>query len=121
MKARYCQALSALAAVVSLPLAASAQPVRAPDPNAPRLMVGVFRSADKTTGVQTADAIRQRITQDAGGRSLWVIPKNDITNTLEASGFSTTEALAPHDARALAQLLRADEYVVGNVVRASAG
>jgi hypothetical protein len=58
LKARYCQALSVVAAglVASLPLAASAQANRAPDPNAPRLMVGVFRSAEKNLGVQTADA-----------------------------------------------------------------
>jgi tetratricopeptide (TPR) repeat protein len=123
LKARYCQALSAIAAgvVVSLPLAASAQTTRAADPNAPRLMVGVFRSADKAQGVQTADAIRTRLTQDVPLKQLWVVPKNDITATLEASGFPTTEALAPHDARALAQLLRADEYIVGNIVRDSAG
>jgi tetratricopeptide (TPR) repeat protein len=124
LKARYCQALSAIAAgvVVSLPLAATAQAPRvAPDPNAPRLMVGVFRSSDKTQGVQAADAIRSRVASDAGGKQLYVLPKNDIDNTLQASGFPTTEALAPHDARALAQLLRADEYIVGNIVKDSAG
>ena len=124
LKARYCQALTAIAAgvVVSLPLTATAQARRvAPDANAPRLMVGVFRSADKAQGVQTADAIRSRIESDAGGKQLYVLPKVDIEKTLEASGFPTTEALAAHDARALAQLLRADEYIVGNVVRDSAG
>jgi hypothetical protein len=50
-------------------------------------------------------------------KQLWVIPKNDVTATLEASGFPTTEALAPHDARALAQLLRADEYIVGTITK----
>ena len=122
LKARYYQALSALAAgLVGLPLALSAQTTRTPDPNAPRLMVGVFRSAERNVGVSTADAIRSRLTSDVPVRQMWVIPKQDITNTLEASGFSTTEALAPHDARALGQLLRADEYIVGNVVRDSAG
>ncbi|WP_284350927.1 tetratricopeptide repeat protein [Roseisolibacter agri] len=84
-------------------------------------MVGVFRSADKTSGVQAADAIRTRISQDVTPKQLWVLPKNDITANLEASGFPTNEALAPHDARALAQILRADEYIVGNVLRDSAG
>jgi tetratricopeptide (TPR) repeat protein len=124
LKARYCQSLTAIAAgvVVSLPLTATAQARRvAPDPNAPRLMVGVFRAQDKAAGVQTADAIRSRIESDAGGKQLYVLPKVDIEKTLEASGFPTTEALAAHDARALAQLLRADEYIVGNVVRDSVG
>ncbi len=124
LKARYCHALTALAAgvVASAPIAADAQTSRgAADPNAPRLMVGVFRSADKTSGVQAADAIRTRISQDVTPKQLWVLPKNDITANLEASGFPTNEALAPHDARALAQILRADEYIVGNVLRDSAG
>ena len=124
LKVRFSQALAAVAAglVASLPLASlSAQSSRTADPNAPRLMVGVFRSGDKAVGVQTADAIRSRVTADVPVRNLWVIPKQDITNTLEQSGFPTTEALASHDARALAQLLRADEYIVGQVVRDSAG
>lgn len=124
LKARYCYALTVLAAgvVASAPVAADAQTSRgAADPNAPRLMVGVFRSADKTSGVQAADAIRTRISQDVTPKQLWVLPKNDITANLEASGFPTNEALAPHDARALAQILRADEYIVGNVLRDSAG
>ncbi len=123
LKARYCQALTALAAglVASVPFAAQAQQRGPADPNAPRLMVGVFRSADKTSGVQAADAIRTRVAQDFTAKQLWVLPKNDIVANLEASGFPTNEALAPHDARALAQILRADEYLVGNVVRDSAG
>ncbi|MDF1504754.1 tetratricopeptide repeat protein [Roseisolibacter sp. H3M3-2] len=123
LKARYCQALTALAAgvVASAPLAAVAQQRGPADPNAPRLMVGVFRSADKASGVQAADAIRTRISQDFTAKQLWVLPKNDIVANLEASGFPTNEALAAHDARALAQILRADEYLVGNVVRDSAG
>jgi tetratricopeptide (TPR) repeat protein len=98
-----------------------AQSTRTADPNAPRLMVGVFRSGEKNVGVQTADAIRTRINQDVPLKQLWVIPKQDITATLEASGFPTTEALAAHDARALAQLLRADAYIVGNVQKDSSG
>lgn len=123
MKARYCQALSVLATglVASAPLVASAQSNRAPDPNAPRLMVGVFRSAEKNLGVQTADAVRSRLSQDVPLKQLWVIPKNDVTATLEASGFPTTEALAAHDARALAQLLRADEYIVGTIAKSDSG
>ena len=124
LKARYCQALSALAAglVVSAPISSlAAQASRTADPNAPRLVVEVFRSADKNAGVQASDAIRTRISQDVSLKQLWVLPKQDITSNLEASGFPTTEALAAHDARALAQLLRADAYIVGNVQRDSAG
>ena len=122
MKARFCLALSALGLVAGAPLASlEAQTTRTADPNAPRLMVGVFRSAEKKAGVDVADAIRTRINQDVPLKQLWVIPKQDITATLEASGFPTTEALAAHDARALAQLLRADAYIVGNVQKSDSG
>jgi hypothetical protein len=122
LKARFYQALSAVAAgLVGLPLVLGAQQTRTPDPNAPRLMVGVFRSAEKNLGVQAADAIRNRLTSDVPVRSLWVIPKQDITNTLVASGFRPTRRSRRTTRRALGQLLRADEYIVGNIVRDSAG
>src|SRR5205085_3589702 len=52
---------------------------------------------------------------------LWVLPKQDITSNLEASGFPTTEALNMNDARALAQLLRGDVFLIGQVVKDTAG
>ena len=112
------RAAGALALLIS-PLAASAQR-RPPEPT-PRVMVATFASADKDLGVQAAEAIRARITRDADARKLIVIPKNDINNTLQASGYSTTESLADNDARALAVLLRADEYVVGTVTKTPTG
>ncbi len=109
--------LGALAAL--LPFASGAAQQRGtPDPNAPRLMVGVFRSSDKTSGVRAADAVRDRISGDMNLKQLYVLPKADINANLDASGFPTNEALAPHDARALAQQLRADEYIVGTVSNA---
>jgi tetratricopeptide (TPR) repeat protein len=124
LKARNSLALSALAAglVVSAPMSPlAAQATRTADPNAPRLVVEVFRSADKNAGVQASDAIRTRISQDVSLKQLWVLPKQDITSNLEASGFPTTEALNMNDARALAQLLRGDVFLIGNVARDSAG
>jgi tetratricopeptide (TPR) repeat protein len=84
-------------------------------------MVSTFASADKDLGLQAAEAIRARITRDADARKLVVIPKADINNTLAASGYSTTESLADNDARALAVLLRADEYMVGTVTKTPTG
>ncbi len=110
--------LGALAAL--LPLAtAAAQQRGTPDPNAPRVMVAVFRSADKNAGVRVADAVRDRLAGDFNLKQLYVLPKADVNANLEASGFPTNEALAPHDARALGQQLRADEYVVGTVANAA--
>jgi tetratricopeptide (TPR) repeat protein len=109
-------------ALAAVPTLAMAQPiVRAPDPNAARLMVAVMRSTERNLGVQAADAVRSRLTSDLPYRQVWVIPKQDINNTLEASGFSTTDALAPHDAKALGTLLRADEYIAGSVTKTATG
>ena len=88
---------------------------------APRIMVPTLGSTDKELGIQAAEAIRARLTRDVRPANLFVIPKNDIYNTLQASGYSTTEALGPNDAKALATLLRADHYIDGTVTRTPAG
>ncbi len=84
-------------------------------------MVATFASAEKDLGLQAAEAIRNRVTRDVDVRRLIVIPKADINNTLTASGYSTTEALQSNDAKALATLLRADEYVEGTVTKTPTG
>ncbi len=104
-----------------VPSVASAQYNRVPDPNAKRVMVAVFRSGDKGLGVQAADAVRSRMTSEFPFKQVYVLPKQDITATLEASGFPVTEALEPHDQKALATLLRADEYVTGTVSKGPDG
>ena len=81
----------------------------------PRFMVPTFRSAERGLGLQAAEAIRERMGQDFQLKTLWIVPKSDIMTTLVNSGYSTTEALSSNDARALAQLLRAEEYVEGTV------
>lgn len=100
---------------------------RVPDPNAKRVMVTAFKSltppgtAKEQLGVQAADALRSRLGSDFPFKQVYVLPKTEINSYLEASGFSTTEALAAHDARALASLVRADEYIVGYVSKTPAG
>ena len=84
-------------------------------------MVATFQSADKELGIKAAEELRNRITRDVDARKLVVIPKNDINKTLEASGYSTTEALQPNDAKALASLLRADEYIDGVATKTPTG
>lgn len=99
---------------------------RVPDPNAKRIMVTVFKSAaagpkEKNVGVLAADALRSRIAQDFPWKAVYALPKTEINSYLEASGFPTTEALAPHDARALASIVRADEYLTGQASQSPAG
>jgi tetratricopeptide (TPR) repeat protein len=84
-------------------------------------MVTTFASAEKDLGVKTAEEIRNRVAHDVDQRKLVVITKNDINKTLEASGYPPNEALAPSDAKALASLLRADEYIEGVATRTPTG
>src|SRR6476619_3380636 len=95
----------AIAALAALPVAGASAQRGAPAP-VPRVMVATFQSTDKDLGLKAAEELRNRITRDADARKLVVIPKVDINKTLEASGYSTTEALQPNDAKALASLLR---------------
>jgi tetratricopeptide (TPR) repeat protein len=110
-------ALAALAAAVPL-AGASAQRQQAPPP---RVMVTTFAASEPGLGVQAAEAVRSRVSKDADERKLQVITKKDIDATLAASGYSTTESLASSDARALAVLLRADEYIEGTATKTPAG
>jgi hypothetical protein len=89
-------------------------------------MVTVFKAntavaAEKTLGVQAADALRSRIGSEFPFKQVYVLPKTEINSYLEASGFPTTDALAAHDARALATLVRADEYLVGSATKTATG
>lgn len=109
-------------ALCSFPAVISAQArAGAVNPNAPHLMVGIFKNADKKLGPEAAEAIRDRIAGDVSTRDLYVIPKQDITNTLESSGYSTTDALSPADANALAKIIHADVYIEGVVTKTATG
>jgi len=86
-----------------------------------RVMIPTLQSADKELGVQAAEAIRNQLTKQTNIRDLVVVPKNDINNSLTSSGYSTTEALAPGDAKALATLVRAPQYLEGSVTKTPTG
>lgn len=92
-----------------------------PLPDTPRLLVAVFVSRDLPTGVMTADAVRNRVTNAVNVRSLYVIPRNDIVTYLESSGYKPDSALGPTDLRELAKLLRADEILGGTVAKTATG
>ena len=123
----------AMSSALVLPAALSAQggvtnlgTNRVPDPNAKRVMVTTFKTstanpAEKNLGVQAADELRSRIGSEFPYKQVYVMQKTEMNAFLEASGFPTTEALAPHDARALATQLRADEYLTGTATKNAAG
>jgi tetratricopeptide (TPR) repeat protein len=101
--------------------AVSASPLVAQSKTGDRVMIPTLQSADKDLGVQAAEAIRGQLTKQTNVRELVVVPKADINNSLQSSGYSTTEALAPGDAKALATLVRAPQYVEGTVTRTPTG
>jgi tetratricopeptide (TPR) repeat protein len=125
LKSRHFQAIAGLGVALGgtflVPSVASAQINRVPDPNATRVMVSVFRSAEKGLGVQAADAVRSRVSSEFPFKQVYLLPKQEIVATLEASGFPTTEALEPHDQKALAVIVRADEYITGNAAKTPTG
>ena len=92
-----------------------AQVSRQPAANTPRILVPTLVSSEKGLGVQAADAIRSRISQDFAYKELWVISRADINGTLEASGYKADQPLNPVDAKTLASLLRADQFIDGTV------
>ena len=84
-------------------------------------MIPTLQSSDKDLGVQAAEAIRNQLQKQTNLRDLVVVPKTDINNSLVQSGYTTTEALAPGDAKALATLVRAPQYLDGTVAKTPAG
>jgi tetratricopeptide (TPR) repeat protein len=101
--------------------ALGAQTNRQGEQPAARLLVGPLKSTDKKLGTDAAEAIRSRISSEIPLKQLWVIPKNDITSTLQGSGFPPDEALGPNDARELARSVRADTYVEGTAAKTDKG
>lgn len=104
-----------LAVTALTPGTLDAQSSRQPDADTPRILVPSLASSDTKLGVQAADAIRSRLSQDFSYKTLWVISRADINGTLEASGYKADQVLTPVDANQLSRLLRADEYLEGRV------
>lgn len=113
MNARYSLALAALAV-------AGVAPAHAQDAKA-RITVMTFQSQEKGTGAKAADELRNQLKDKFNQKDVYVLPTKDVNNTLEQSGFSASEPLAQNDEKALANLLRADEYVTGVVSKAATG
>ncbi|HEX7594912.1 MAG TPA: hypothetical protein VF387_01085, partial [Gemmatimonadaceae bacterium] len=98
MKARLFDSGLLLATLVVF----AASPVLAQGKTGERVMIPTLQSSDKDLGVQAAEAIRSQLSKQTNIRDLVVVPKADINNSLASSGYNTTEALAPGDAKALA-------------------
>jgi tetratricopeptide (TPR) repeat protein len=86
-----------------------------------RVMIATLKSSEKPLGVQAAEAIRSQLTKQTNVRDLVVVPKADIEKSLAASGYPIDEALPPTDAKALATLVRAPQYLSGTVTKTATG
>jgi tetratricopeptide (TPR) repeat protein len=123
MVRHHARAAAALAVLFlcGFPYSSEAQLVRGANPDAPILVVVTFKSVDKKTGVDFAEAVRDRISGDVSYRELQVQTKVNIDATLQASGYDMTAALTEGDANLLAKQLRADEYIEGTINKATTG
>ncbi|MEO6778499.1 MAG: hypothetical protein ABI194_03520, partial [Gemmatimonadaceae bacterium] len=99
---------------------AGVAPVHGQDAKA-RITVMTFQSQEKGTGAKAAEELRNQLKDKFNPKDVYVLPTKDVNNTLEQSGFSASEPLASNDEKALAVLLRADDYVTGRVSRAPTG
>lgn len=107
--------LTTLAAFAASP--ALAQSVKTGE----RVLIATLKSPEKQLGVQAAEAIRSQLSKQTNIRDLVVVPKTDIETSLKESGYPIDEALAPTDAKALASLVHALQYIDGTVTRTPAG
>jgi tetratricopeptide (TPR) repeat protein len=112
---------SALGLAVAALLTAAVSSAEAQQKTGERVMIPTLQSSDKELGGQAAEAIRNQLQKQTNVRDLVVVPKADIVNSLTSSGYSPTEALAPGDAKALATLVRAPQYLDGVVTKTPAG
>ncbi len=94
---------------------------RMPSMEVARLMVPTLRAEDRGLAVEAADALRDRLEREYNCQELIIISRNDIFNSLTASGYDTASALSPNDAKLLGTIVRADEYISGTVAQTDEG
>src|SRR5690242_10887180 len=115
------RALMAVALLLSAACASSRGEAQAnrnlPGADTPRLLVVVFSSPVRALGVEVADAVRQRFTSQMNPRQLYIVPREQMVNFLESSGYKADSSLGATDAKELAKGLRADDLLGGYVVK----
>jgi len=102
-------------------LAAQQQRGGPPAPDTPRILVATFRSSDPKLGIEASDEVRKRVANENSAKDLWVISKQDVNNTLAASGYRPDSALGVNDLMELGKQVRADEVVDGTASKTATG
>ena len=89
-----------------------------PSGDTPYILITTFHSDDRKLGVEMADELRKRVSQEHSAKELFVIQKTPITNTLEASGYRPDSALSSSDLMELSKALRGELVVDGTITKA---
>lgn len=120
-------AVGLLAILATAPLSAQprsqppAQRGGPPKPETPYILIPVLQSNDRNLGVNGADEIRSRFQGEHSTQELYVIPKNSINATLEASGYKADSALNSSDLMELSKTLRGEYVLDGKINKAGTG
>lgn len=86
-----------------------------PSGDTPYILITTFHSNDRKLGVEMAEDLRKRVSQENSAKELYVIQKKPIDATLTASGYSPDSALSSSDIMELAKQLRGEIVVDGEV------
>jgi tetratricopeptide (TPR) repeat protein len=91
-----------------------------PNQDTPYILVTAFASSDRKLAVEAADELRRRLQQEHNAKELFVVTKNSVNGTLEASGYRPDSALNASDLMELAKQLRG-EYVTDSKATKTSG
>ena len=92
-----------------------------PGQDTPYILVTTFFASDRQLAVQAADELRRRLQQEHSAKELFVVTKNSINSTLEASGYRPDSALNTSDLMELAKQLRGEYVIEGKVAKTGQG
>jgi len=92
-----------------------------PNQNTPYILVAAFHSTDRELGVSASDELRHRIQSEHSAKDLYVVPKNSINSTLQASGYPADSALSSADLMELSKQLHGTYVVDGTVAKTGQG
>ena len=89
-----------------------------PNPDTPKILITTFHSDDRKLGVEMAEDLRKRESQEHSAKELAVIQKKGIDATLLASGYQPDSALSASDLMELAKQMGGDIVIDGTVNKA---
>jgi tetratricopeptide (TPR) repeat protein len=92
-----------------------------PGADTPYILVTTFLSSDRQLGVQAADELRKRLQLEHSAKELFVITRNSVNSTLEASGYRPDSALNASDLMELSKQLHGEYVIDGKATKSGQG